>query len=45
MPLKQPDDEHGDVGRDDRDFFGKKRMRDPKIATEGTKNRGRERIG
>jgi hypothetical protein len=26
------------------DFYGKKRMRDPKTATEVTKNRSRERI-
>ena len=26
------------------DFYGKKRMRDPKMATEVTKNRGRERV-
>ena len=26
------------------DFYGKKRMRDPKMATEVTKNRGTERI-
>jgi len=26
------------------DFYGKKRMRDPKVATEPTKDRRRERI-